>query len=76
MSRGFQSTPPLAMAAVMRATWSGVTSSAPCPMDMFSVSPECQGRPRSRRPSGDGISPGFSPGRSTPVALPSPKARE
>ena len=74
-SRGFHRTPPLAMALMKRATCIGVTSTAPWPMDMFTVSPACQmvGRPL-RGTLGCGISPGFSPPKSIPVGAPSPKA--
>src|SRR5439155_684965 len=64
--RGFQSTPPLATAAMKRATCSGVTRTWPWPIDMLTMSPPCQDL---RRPLGCGIKPSFSPPSSTPVAV-------
>ena len=75
-SRGFHSTPPLAMAAIMRATCMGVTSTWPWPIDMLTVSPACQdiGLPFLDI-LGCGMSPGFSLPNSMPVGAPKPKAR-
>ena len=66
--------PPLATAPIIRATWSGVTSSWPCPMDMFTVSPDCHGRLLRGRAAANGTSPNRSPPRSMPVGAPRPKA--
>src|SRR6266540_2279364 len=43
--RGRHRTPPLAIAAMKRATCIGVTSTVPCPMDMLTVSPAGYVRP-------------------------------
>ena len=53
----------------------GVTSTAPCPIEMFTVSPACQvAAGPLRAPRGWGMRPNRSPPRSMPVAVPNPNA--
>ena len=73
--RGFQSVPPFATAAIMRAIWSGVTVIRPWPIARLTVSPGCHlSLSVSRFQAGDGTSPGRSPVSPLSVTRPRPNA--
>src|SRR2546421_2416149 len=70
---GRRSTPPLAIAPIARASWMGVTATAPCPIPTEIVSPAYHFCLKLRIfHCSEGITPLTSCGRSTPVFCPNP----
>src|SRR6266581_2184140 len=70
---GRRSTPPLAIAPIARASWMGVTATAPCPIPTEIVSPAYHFCLKLRIfHCSEGMTPLTSCGRSTPVFCPNP----